>query len=61
MYRSGGYGGKNGRRKEEHGVVLTEKNYIARAARPPEFTGDGLLKVTPELRGRVEAVTFVVA
>ena len=37
------------------------QNYIARAARPPEFTGDDLRKVTLELRGRAEAVTFIVA
>ena len=32
-----------------------------RAARPPEFTSDRLLKVTLKLRGRAKAVTFFVA
>ena len=32
-----------------------------RAARPPEFVSDRLLKVTLELRGRAKAVTFFVA
>ena len=32
-----------------------------RAARPPEFISDCLLKGTLELRGRAEAVTFFVA
>ena len=32
-----------------------------RAARPPEFISDRLLKVTLELRGRAKAVTFFVA
>ena len=32
-----------------------------RAARPPEFINDRLLKVTLELRGRAKAVTFFVA
>ena len=36
-------------------------NSITRAARPPEFISDRLLKVTLELRGRAKAVTFVVA
>ena len=34
---------------------------ITRAARPPEFISDRLLKVTLELRGRAKAVTFFVA
>ena len=34
---------------------------ITRAARPPEFMSDRLLKVTLELRGRAKAVTFFVA
>ena len=34
---------------------------ITRAARPPEFISDRLLKVTLEPRGRAKAVTFFVA
>ena len=34
------------------------KSSITRAARPPEFISDRLLKVTLELRGRAKAVTF---
>ena len=34
---------------------------ISRAARPPEFISDRLLKVTLELRSRAKAVTFFVA
>ena len=34
---------------------------ITRAARPPEFISDRLLKVTLELRGQAKAVTFFVA
>ena len=34
---------------------------ITRAARPPEFISDCLLKVKRELHGRAEAVTFFVA
>ena len=34
---------------------------ITRAARPPEFISDRLLKVTLELRGRAKGVTFFVA
>ena len=34
---------------------------ITRAARPPEFISDRMLKVTLQLRGRAKAVTFFVA
>ena len=37
------------------------RSSITRAERPPEFIRDRLLKVTLELRGRVKAVTFIVA
>ena len=43
------------------GVGLAVRNSTTRAARPPEFISDRLLKVTLELRGRAKAVTFVVA
>ena len=39
---------------------LAVRNSITRAACPPEFISDRLLKVTLELRGRAKAVTFVV-
>ena len=41
-------------------VGLAVKSPTSRAARPPEFSGDPLLKVTLELRGRAKAVTFLV-
>ena len=37
------------------------KSSIRRAARPPGFISDHLMKITLELRGRAEAVTFIVA
>ena len=62
MYCSGECGGGNGERKEQGGVGLAVRtSIITRAARPPEFTSDCLLKVTLELRGRAKAVTFFVA
>ena len=50
-----------GGKKGQGGVGLAVKTSITRAARPPEFISDRLLKVTLELRGRAKAVTFVVA
>ena len=43
------------------GTGLAVRTCITRAARPPEFISDRLLKVTLELRGRAKAVTFFVA
>ena len=61
VYCSGGCGGENGGKKGQGGVGLAVRTPITRAARPPEFISDRLLKVTLELRGRAKAVTFVVA
>ena len=61
VYCSGECGGENGGKKGQGGVGLAVKTSITRAARPPEFISDRLLKVTLELRGRAKAVTFVVA
>ena len=61
VYCSGECGGENGGKKGQGGVGLTVRTSITRAARPPEFISDRLLKVTLELRGRAKAVTFVVA
>ena len=61
MYCSGEFGGENDGKKGQGGVGLAVRNSITRAARPPEFISDHLLKVTLELRGRAKAVTFVVA
>ena len=61
VYCSGECGGENGGKKGQGGVGLAVRNSITRAARPPEFISDRLLKVTLELRGRAKAVTFVVA
>ena len=60
VYCSGECGGENGGKKGQGGVGLAVKTSITRAARPPEFVSDRLLKVTFELRGRAKAVTFVV-
>ena len=57
VYCSGECGGKKG----QGGVGLAVRTSITRAARPPEFISDRLLKVTFELRGRTKAVTFFVA
>ena len=51
----------NGGKKGQGGVGLAVRTSITRAARPPEFISDRLLKVTLELRGRAKAVTFFVA
>ena len=57
VYCSGECGGENGGKKGQGGVGLTVRTSITRAARPPEFISDCLLKVTLELRGRAKAVT----
>ena len=61
VYCSGACGGENGGKKGQGGVGLVVRTSITRAARPPEFISDRLLKVTFELRGRAKAVTFLVA
>ena len=61
MYCSGECGGENGGKKGQGGVGLAVRTSITRAARPPEFISDRLLKVTLELRGRAKAVTFFAA
>ena len=60
LCNSGEYGDKNGGKKGQGGVGLAVRTSITRAARPPEFISDRLLKVTIELRGRAKAVTFCV-
>ena len=61
VYCSSECGGENDGKKGQGGVGLAVRNSITRAARPPKFISDRLLKVTLELRGRAMAVTFVVA
>ena len=61
VYCSGGCGDENGGKKGQGGPRLAVRTSITRAARPPEFISDRLLKVTLELRGRAKAVTFFVA
>ena len=61
MYCSGECDDENGGKKGQGGVGLAVRTSITRAARPPEFISDRLLKVTLELRGRAKAVTFFVA
>ena len=61
VYCSGECGGENGGKNGQGGVGLAVRTSITRAARPPEFISDCLLKVILELRGRAKAVTFVVA
>ena len=61
VYCSGECGGEDGGKKGQGGVGLAVRTSIPRAARPPGFISDRLLKVTLELRGRAKAVTFVVA
>ena len=61
VYCSGECGDENGGTKGQGGVGLAVRTSITRAARPPEFISDRLLKVTLELRGRAKAVTFFVA
>ena len=60
VYCSGECGDQNGGKKGQGGVGLALRTSITRAARPPEFISDRLLKVTLELRGRAKAVTFFV-
>ena len=61
VYCSDECGDENGWKKGQGGVGLAVRTSITRAARPPEFISDRLLKVTLELRGRAKAVTFFVA
>ena len=61
VYCSGECGGENGGKKGQGGVGLAVRTSITRAARPPVFISDRLLKVTLELRGRAKAVTFFAA
>ena len=58
MYCSGECGGGNGGKKGQGRVRLAVKTSTTRAARPPEFVSDRLLKVTLELRGQAKAVAF---
>ena len=58
---SGECGDENGGKKGQGGVGLAVRTSITRAARPPEFIRDRLLKVTLELRDRAKAATFFVA
>ena len=61
VYCSGECGDGNCGKKGQAGVGLAVRTSITRAARPPEFISDRLLKVTLELRGRAKGVTFFVA
>ena len=61
VYCSGECGNENSGKKGRGGVGLAVRTSIPRAARPPEFISDRLLKFTLELRGRAKAVTFFVA
>ena len=61
VYCSGECGGENGGKKGQGGVGLAVRTSFTRAARPPEFISNRLLKVTLELRVRAKAVTSVVA
>ena len=61
VYCSGECSDENGGEKRQGGVGLAARTSITRAARPPEFISDLLLKVTLEIRGRAKAVTFFVA
>ena len=61
VYCSGECGDENGGKKVQGGVGLAVRTFITRAARPPEFISDRLLKVTLDLRGRAKAVTFFMA
>ena len=61
VYCGGECGGENGGKKGKSGVGLAViRASLTRAARPPEFISDPLLKVTLELRGRAESATFFV-
>ena len=61
VYCSNECGGENGGKKGQDRVELAVRTSIRRAARPPEFISDHLLKVILEVRGRAKAVTFFVA
>ena len=61
VHCSGECGGENDGKKGQGGVGLAVRTPITRAARPPEFISDRLLKVTLELHGRAKAVTLFVA
>ena len=61
VYCSGECGDENGGKKGQGGIGLAVRTSITRAARPPEFISDRLLKVTLELRGRAKAVTLFFA
>ena len=50
VYCSGECGDENGGKEGQGGVGLAVRTSITRAARPPEFISDRLLKVTLELR-----------
>ena len=61
VYCSGECGGESGGKKVQGGVRLAVRTSTTRAARPPEFISDRLLKVTLELHGRAKTVTYFVA
>ena len=62
VYCSDECGGENGGKKGQGGVGLAVRTSIPRAAHPPEFISDRLLKVTLELlRGRAKTIMFFVA
>ena len=61
VYCSSECGGENGGKKGQGGVGLTVRTFVTRAAHPPVFICDRLLKVTLELRGRAKAATVFVA
>ena len=61
-YCSGESGDENSTgKKGQGGVGLALRTSITRAARPPEFISDRVLKVTLEQRGRAKAVTCFAA
>ena len=61
VYCTGECGDENGGKKGQGGVGLAVRTSTTRAARPPGFISDRLLKVKLEQRGRAKAVTFFVA
>ena len=61
VYCGGECGGENCGEKGKSGVGLAVRAPLTRAARPPEFISDRLLKVPLELRGRAESATFFVS
>ena len=61
MYCSGVCDWEKSRKKGQGGVGLAISTPITRAARPPVFISDRLLKVTLNLRGRAKTVTVFVA